>query len=173
MFAVALAFGHFLALQVSAPPSNTGCNPCVDGPEMFQQHGLEKEPLSMTPVASAALEGMKAAIECNLTPTGVRVRMAVPHPKHALVYRPDGVVVYLQGSPEYLHRQVESFHLISEWKIDREMVGTTYDEGAPRLMPVIAASGEYRLYIADNLETEPDNASFLECYFEIPARLPN
>jgi hypothetical protein len=46
-------------------------------------------------------------IECKVTDgRTVVVTMDTPHPKHALVYRPDGETVWLQTSSEFIHKRM-------------------------------------------------------------------
>ena len=97
----------------------------------------------------------------------VIVKMTSPHPKQALVQRPDGTTVWLQAYDELAHEQIENFESLEEWTITSTTPGTVYVDGEPVAEPVIRGSGRYNLYIADNTETEPENTYFIECYFEI------
>lgn len=97
----------------------------------------------------------------------VVVEMKSPHPKQALVQRPDGTTVWLQAYDELAHEQIENFESLEEWTITSTTPGTVYVDGEPVAEPVIRGSGRYNLYIADNTETEPENTYFIECYFEI------
>ncbi len=113
------------------------------------------------------------AITCDVLGNGnVRVKMKTPHPEHALVYRPDGEVVWLQTGPEYIHRQIENFGALEEWLITQETEGTVWLDGKAVVQPVIKGNGRYNLYIARNLETEPENTYFIECYFVIENKNP-
>lgn len=40
-------------------------------------------------------------------------------------------------------------------------------DGQAIVDPIIQGNGRYHLYIAENLETEPENTYFIECYFII------
>ena len=112
--------------------------------------------------------GHADTISCNVTSNGeVHISMKAPHPEHALVYRPNGEVVWLQTSPEYIHQQIENFGALEKWVITRGTKGTVYVDGKASLQPVIQGSGRYHLYIAENPETEPENTYFIECYFVI------
>ena len=97
----------------------------------------------------------------------VIVTMEIPHPNHALVYRPGGETVWLQTSSEYIHKQVPNFSELKIWVISSESKGTVWVNGKVTVQPIIKGKGEYHLYIAENLETEPENTYFIECYFVI------
>lgn len=108
------------------------------------------------------------AVTCNvLSNSNVLVLMKAPHPEHALVNRPDGEVVWLQTGPEYIHKQIENFGALEEWVIAPETKGTVWLDGKAEIQPIIKGSGRYHLYIANNIETEPGNTHFIECYFVI------
>ena len=95
------------------------------------------------------------------------VTMEVPHPNHALIYRPDGETVWLQTSSEYLHGQVPNFDELRTWVISSESQGTVWVDGKATVQAIIKGKGRYHLYIAENTETEPENTYFIECYFVI------
>lgn len=112
--------------------------------------------------------GTAAPISCQVTGNNtVVVTMKTPHPNHALVYRPDGEVVWLQTGPEYIHRQIPNFSELENWVITPDSRGTAWIDGKTTIQPIIKGSGRYHLYIAENLETEPENTYFIECYFVI------
>lgn len=107
-------------------------------------------------------------IECvEQENNAVIVKMEIPHPKEALIYRPSGETVWLQIEDALAHQQIANFEYLREWKIDLSTVGTVYKEGKPYVEPIINGKGVYHLYIAKNIETEPENTYFIECYFEI------
>ena len=110
-----------------------------------------------------------APIECvqDNTNKTISITMQVPHPKHALVHRPDGSTVWLQTSNDYVHEQIKDFENLSSWEINRETVGTVWINGKATAQKVIKDKGVYNLYIADNPETERENTYFIECYFII------
>ena len=109
-----------------------------------------------------------SAINCKVTDKGnVIVTMKPPHPNHALIYRPDGEVIWLQSDPEYVHEQIPNFSKLKTWVITPESKGTVYVDGKPTIQPIIKGKGKYNLYIARNLETEPENTYFIDCYFVI------
>lgn len=107
-------------------------------------------------------------IDCKVTnESTVMVTMKIPHPNHALVYRPSGETVWLQTSSEYIHKQVPNFSELKIWVISSESKGTVWVNGKATVQPIIKGKGEYHLYIAENLETEPENTYSIECYFVI------
>jgi hypothetical protein len=107
-------------------------------------------------------------IDCKVTDEStVIVTMEIPHPNHALVYRPSGETVWLQTSSEYIHKQVPNFSEIKTWIISSESKGTVWVNGKATVQPIIKGKGKYHLYIAENIETEPENTYFIECYFVI------
>ena len=108
-------------------------------------------------------------IECvqDKTSKTILITMRVPHPKHALVYRPDGSTVWLQTSTDFVHEQISDFGNLSKWQITSSTVGTVWIDGKATTQKVIKGKGVYHLYIAENLETEPENTYFIECYFTV------
>ena len=105
-------------------------------------------------------------ISCNATSEGnILVIMEVPHPNHALIYRPTGETIWLQSSSDFVHRQIENFSNLETWVITPESEGTVWINGKATAQPIINGKGRYHLYIAENIETEPENTYFIECYF--------
>lgn len=93
------------------------------------------------------------------------MEMQVPHPEHALITRPNGETVWLQSDPEYAHHQVKNFGSLGKWILNSK--GTVYVDGQPTIQKLFNGRGKYHLYIAKNLETEKDNACFIERDFEM------
>jgi hypothetical protein len=107
-------------------------------------------------------------IDCKVTDEStVIVTMEIPHPNHVLAYRPDGEIVWLQTGPEYIHKQLPNFSELKTWIITSESKGTVWVNGKATIQPIIKGKGRYHLYIAENIETEPENTYFIECYFVI------
>lgn len=107
-------------------------------------------------------------IDCEVTDKSVViVTMEIPHPNHALVYRPNGETVWLQTSSEFVHKQMPNFGKLENWVISSESTGTVWVNGKATVQPIIMGKGKYQLYIAENTETEPENTYFIECYFVI------
>lgn len=107
-------------------------------------------------------------IDCGVTDKNtVVVSIEIPHPNHALVYRPSVETVWLQTSSEYIHKQERNFSELKTWVISFESEGTVWVNGKAMVQPIIKGKGKYHLYIAKNLETEPENTYFMECYFVI------
>ena len=97
----------------------------------------------------------------------VTIKMSTPHPNHALIYQPDGTVVWLQSGPEYIHPQLKDFSHVAVYEITQESVGTVWNDGGAAIEKVISGSGRYHFYVADNIETEPENTYYMECFFTI------
>lgn len=109
-----------------------------------------------------------SSITCEVTDdNAVTVTMKVPHPNHAIINRPDGETVWLQSSSEYLHKQIPNFSELKTWVITPQSKGTVWVNGKATIQPIIKGNGKYNLYIANNIETEPENTYFIECYFFI------
>ncbi|GEM_PF-4737186 len=107
-------------------------------------------------------------IDCKvIDESTVIVTMEIPHPNHAIVHRPGGETVWLQTSPEFIHKQVSNFSRLKTWVISSESKGTVWVNGKATVQPIIKGKGKYHLYIAENTETEPENTYFIECYFVI------
>lgn len=112
--------------------------------------------------------GAASPIACNITEQGsVAVTMETPHPENALIYRPDGKVVWLQTSTGLIHPQNADVSELKTWVLSPESTGTVWAEGHAMVQPIFNGNGRYRLYIADNLETESENTRFIECFFVI------
>lgn len=112
--------------------------------------------------------GHTSPISCEVTDEGaVVVTLKVPHPNDAIVYRPDGEVVWLQVSPDSARAHGAEFGALDTWVISSESKGTVWVDGKAVAQPVIKGKGKYHLYIAENIETEPENTYFIECYFAI------
>jgi hypothetical protein len=97
----------------------------------------------------------------------VTVKMDIPHPKEALIYRPSGETVWLQNDGTLAHKQIKDFENLQEWKVDSDTIGTVYKNGKPYIEQALDSKGVYHLYIAENVETERENTYFIECHFEI------
>jgi len=109
-----------------------------------------------------------SSINCQVTNEGtVTITMTAPHPNHAMMKRPDGETVWLQTDPEYVHEQIPNFSELKKWVITPESNGTVYVDGKATVQPIFRGNGKYYLYIADNLETEPENTQYMYCYFLI------
>lgn len=121
--------------------------------------------LGVLTAEAASLECIK---EDNNT---ILIKMELPHPKEALVQRPDGDTVFLQVEGSLAHKQIANFENLEEWTITLSTLGTVYRDGEAIAEPIISGSGRYHLYIADNVETERENTLFIECYFEITASI--
>jgi uncharacterized FlgJ-related protein len=97
----------------------------------------------------------------------VAVTMDTPHPNHALMHRPSGETVWLQTSPDFIHKQMANFSSVRNWIINSESEGTIWVNGKATIQPIIKGKGKYNLYVAENTETERENTYFVECYFVI------
>jgi len=107
-------------------------------------------------------------IDCKVADEStIIVTMEIPHPNHALVHRPSGETVWLQTSPEFIHKQIPNFSELKTWVISSESKGTVWVNGKATVQPIIKGNGKYHLYIAENTETEPENTYFIECFFVI------
>lgn len=108
-------------------------------------------------------------IDCfvNQENHSVTIMMKVPHPDHALIYRPDGETVWLQLPSGAAHQQVDDFSNLTVWIIDSHSLGTVWMDGKAVAQNIINGSGKYTLYIAENLETEPENTFSIQCTFQI------
>ena len=103
----------------------------------------------------------------NEAKDSVFVSMKIPHPNNALIGRPNGETVWLQTSAEYLHEQIKDFANLKTWTIDKDSLGTVFVDGKASVQKIFNGSGQYQLYIADDLETEPEETNHSFCNFEI------
>lgn len=108
---------------------------------------------------SAVAQAMSCAVSTG--DGSVVVTMAVPHPGRALLYRPNGEVVYLDMEA--------GFEMRTEWRLTPATVGTVYRAGAAVREPALSGAGRYKLAFAENPETEPENTDYRECSFELPS----
>lgn len=84
-----------------------------------------------------------------------------PHPKELAIKAPDGRWFYLQveneGSSEMLMPSGQ-FAVLKKLDLDTRTLAARYwDDGKARHGKVFTVSGDYLIYMADNLETEPEN----------------
>lgn len=84
-----------------------------------------------------------------------------PHPKELAIKAPDGRWFYLQveneGSGEML-MPGKQFAALGKLDLDTRMLEARYwDDGKAMHGKVFTRSGDYLIYMADNLETEPEN----------------
>lgn len=113
-------------------------------------------------------KAFSAPIDCVVeSDRSVSIRMSTPHPKEALIHRPNGDVVWLQLEGQLRHKEIENFESVGNWKLTPESKGTVYSNGEAAIQNVINSNGKYYLYIAENTETESENTSYIDCYFSI------
>lgn len=100
------------------------------------------------------------------------LRFGNPHPLGLAVVDPDGNYFYLQHLPESRVADAAAFAALKELRIDERTSGMFYDDGQPVQKKVFAQSGTYSVYLADDLETEPENtnAESLEFWYGGPKR---
>ena len=107
-------------------------------------------------------------MNCNVADDNAVIEtMEIPHPERALVYRPDGEAVWLRSSSEFEHKQAPGFYEPGTWVISSESKWIVWVNGKATVQPIIKGKDKHHLYIAENIETEPENTYFIECYFVI------
>ena len=98
----------------------------------------------------------------------ITVKIPRPHPKGWAVKTPDGRWVYLQDPSENPQTLSNLFKQeIFDSKVElmfrvRQLKGTVWKNGKPKVVQVFVKPGTYLLYFADNLGTEPDNTFFVQ-----------
>lgn len=84
-----------------------------------------------------------------------------PHPKELAIKAPDGKWFYLQVENESgsdMLMPAEQFKVLSKLELDtRNFEARYWDDGKPMRGKVFTLTGDYLIYMADNLETEPEN----------------
>ncbi|VAW81812.1 hypothetical protein MNBD_GAMMA12-2003 [hydrothermal vent metagenome] len=89
------------------------------------------------------------------------ITLPVPHPKELAIKAPNGTWFYLhvenEGATEMLMPK-EKFAALKELDLDTGKLEARYwDDGKAMRGKVFAETGTYLIYMANNLETEPDN----------------
>lgn len=87
--------------------------------------------------------------------------LPIPHPKELAIKAPNGTWFYLhvenEGATEMLMPK-EKFAALKELELDTDKLKARYwDDGKARRGTVFVETGTYLIYMANNLETEPDN----------------
>lgn len=104
-------------------------------------------------------------ILCERKGASIHVTMTRPHPKFAIIYRPDGSTVWMQSDSNH-HAAIKDFSKLKHWVLNSSSQGTVWQQGTASVQAVFQESGKYHLYIADNLETEKENTAYIECIFD-------
>jgi len=89
------------------------------------------------------------------------ITMPLPHPKELAVRAPDGRWFYLQvedeGAGEMLMPS-EQFSTLQKLELNTgQLVARYWDDGKAMRAKIFTQTGDYLIYMADNLETEPEN----------------
>ncbi len=89
------------------------------------------------------------------------ITMPLPHPKELAIRVPNGRWYYLhleyEGASEMLMRS-EQFAALKQLEFDTQQLEARYwDNGKAMHGKVFTQTGNYLIYMADNLETEPEN----------------
>lgn len=93
-------------------------------------------------------------------------------PKNFAIQNPDGDWFVIQQASDQIgimnQRTFESLNVL-ELKLST-LKGTTWRDGIKKRETVFQQSGHYRIYFADNLETEPENTFSLQemIYYQHP-----
>jgi len=98
----------------------------------------------------------------------LHVKMPQNHPKHMVIHPPYGPTIWLVGGFGKFHLYDEpEFKGMTEFTLTKNTLGQSWDDGRDVTTSVFPVIGEYELYVADNIETEPDNTYWIRCNFEI------
>ena len=90
----------------------------------------------------------------------IKITLPNPHPSGFAVRDPNGEWYYLQGDDSLpaTFMPPDTFAKIRDIEIiPSEVFAINYLDGEPRRSAVFHQTGEYLIYIADDLETEPEN----------------
>ena len=89
----------------------------------------------------------------------ITLSLPIPHPKKMSVRTPAATwfVIY-DPSEQISHIASPNFSTATSLDIDiNSQLGTTWIDGNKQIEPIFKEKGEYLIYLADNLETEPEN----------------
>lgn len=95
--------------------------------------------------------------------TEILVNLPDNHPKKVAIISESGEYYYLQDEPEinYLGSET-SFDSIHEFILKQDQKGIVFRDGKKVETAIFLKQGLFRLIVADNLETEPENTNYLE-----------
>jgi len=89
----------------------------------------------------------------------LKIHLPENRPKNLSIMNPSGKWFIIQSSDdsiEYMPQNKFAKEYTIEFRISK-LEGVTWREGKKYLEPVFTEYGEYLIYFADNLETEPEN----------------
>ncbi len=96
------------------------------------------------------------------------IHMPRPHPKEFAIKAPDGTWFYLQTENEPAGEKLmssEKFAALQQLEFDTSQLEAQYwHDGMAKRNKVFTLSGEYLIYMADNLETEPENTTYFASF---------
>ncbi|HEX5056825.1 MAG TPA: hypothetical protein VFX02_10040 [Gammaproteobacteria bacterium] len=117
-------------------------------------------------ICSAA--SMNCDVEKSEIDVSVHVKIVVPHPEEMVLITPRGASIWLMGdgvsNPVY---EINGFEDLAAFTLTAATTGTIWKDGKEVLIPILETPGEYELYIADNVETERENALWMSCKFKL------
>jgi len=92
------------------------------------------------------------------------ITLPIPHPKELAIKAPNGTWFYLhvenEGADDMLMPK-EKFAALKQLNLDTAKLEARYwNDGKAMRGKVFDETGTYLIYMADNLETEPDNALY-------------
>ena len=93
--------------------------------------------------------------------TRLIIKLGDPHPNHLLIYSPKGYVYYFFKTKDVFDEIIFK----KEFVIDpMSFKGIRFDEDTGEQIEeiVFTTPGKYKLYFANNTETEPENTFFVE-----------
>ncbi len=89
------------------------------------------------------------------------ITMPQPHPKELAIRTPDGRWFYLHLENEGVGETLmpsEQFASLQQLDFDtRQLEARYWNDGKPMHGKIFTQTGDYLIYMADNLETEPEN----------------
>ncbi len=98
----------------------------------------------------------------------VRIDVVTPHPKELILHRPGKPTVWLRMDDiEHKFPESEDFSNLGTFDITSQSRGTVYENGQPKLVPILDGPGRYHLILAENVDTELDNTFYQECEFTL------
>jgi len=108
--------------------------------------------------------------------SSIVVYFPAEHPSKMAIADPSGTYFYLQdGTDLNLVSPAGKFAQLDHWTLEAGQQGAVYVEGNKQTKRIFDRKGVYKLILADNLETEPENTNFFETsiYFKGSSKSPH
>ena len=113
-------------------------------------------------IGCVASEGYKVNSKSFDTTGAIEISLPKIHPKNLAIYSPNGQFFILHSKDDAV--KIMPYQLFAGAEVIKIKIsdtqGLTWIDGKKSLMNVFNEKGEYTIYLADDLETEPENTFF-------------